>query len=292
MTVGAEPGRRSLALPLRLSRAVDPEAERRALMALVRNTGAQGGRIDPHRSIATIDLTVSDVLLATALATAVLALYVASLEEIGRAWTAVFRALAGPLGIAAGVGTRATTIASVAEIVVPFYEMPARAPGAVAWWVTFAVTVGVLGATVFMRNRLLPLGYALRFAAAVQVTALAFFAIAPARFPYDLPSYVSGMMLLGAILIGVVPIVYGLTFYLVDVGWSRKLLLTVLTMGHLLVLVPLQYVLQSVVIAHASLIVLPLLFILFGMLPGIMVLVAMFGWGMSWRSLGRRGSRQ
>jgi hypothetical protein len=100
------------------------------------------------------------------------------------------------------------------------------------------------------------------------------------------------MLLLGATLIGVVPLVFGLTFYVIDVSWSRKVGLTVLVMAHLAVLVPLQYALQAALIVHGSLIVLPLLFILFGLLPEIMVLIAWYGWGMSWPSARARGRRQ
>jgi hypothetical protein len=275
-----------------VSRPVDPEARRREAMSRVRSTGAQGGRIDPHRAIATIDLHRRDVILAAACFAVATLLYALALPWLGRLWTAAFEALSAPLGMGGAVGQRVTSIASLTQVAVPYFVAQASAPSRTEWWITLVVTVVVVLCTIPMRSRTLPLAYALRFAAAIQATALLFFAVAPARFPYDLAGYVSGMMLVGAMLIGIVPLVLALTFYLIDVGWTRKVALTVLVMTHLAVLVPLQYALQSVVIVHASLIVLPLCFVMFGLLPEIMVLVALFGWGMSWRPGRARGTRQ
>ena len=261
-------------------------------MTRVRSTGAQGGRIDPHRAIATIDLHQRDLLLAAAFFLVATIGYGLALPSLGHLWTAAFQWLSTPLGMAGTVGQRVTSIASLTRIGVPFFAAQASAPSRMAWWITLVVTVVVVLCTIPMRSSTLPLAYALRFAAAIQSTALLFFALVPARFPYDLAGYVSGMMLIGAMLIGIVPLVLALTFYLIDVGWTRKLALTLLVMAHLAVLVPLQYALQSVLIVHASLIVLPLCFVMFGLLPEIMVLVALFGWGMSWRPGRARGRRQ
>jgi hypothetical protein len=259
-------------------------------MHIVRSTGAQGGRIDPHRAIATIDLGTVDMLLAAVLTLVMTVLYVIALPSLGRLWTAAFRWLAAPLGLG-GAGTHHVS-APFLDFAVPFFVATAPVPSRLAWWVTLLVTVIVVVCTIPMRARQLPLAYALRFAAAIQCTALLFFAVAPTRFPYDLAGYVSGMLLVAAVLIGISPLVLGLTFYVMDVGWSRKVALTLMVMGHLAVLAPLQYALQAVVIVHASLIVLPLAFVMFGLLPEIMVLVALFGWGMSWRPERARGRRQ
>ena len=260
-------------------------------MARVRSTGAQGGRIDPHRAIATLHLGTSDVIGAVLLTALATALYAALLGALGRGWSALFVWLARPLGLGA-VGQRVTTIASRVQLAVPYFTAEARTPGWSAWWITLVVSAVAVVLTLRMRGRWLPLAYAVRFAVVVQSTALAFFAIAPARFPYDVGGYVSGMLLVGAMLIGLVPVVLGLTYYLIDVSWSRKVALTVLVMVHLAVLVPLQYALQSVVIVHASLIVMPLCFIMFGLLPEIMVFIGLYGWGMSWRAERARGRRQ
>ena len=267
------------------------EAERHALMALARSTGAQGGRIDPHRAIATIDLSRADVVLAVLLSLGTLALYLVSLGAVGRLWTAAFSWLAGPLGLG-DVGQREARLGALLRVSVPYFTAAAPLPTRETWWIALVVTVLVVALSFAFRKAFLPLGYALRFCAAIQVTALVFFGLVPDRFPYDLPNYVSGMMLVGASVVGIVPIILGLTFYVIDVEWWQKVGLTVVVMGHLLVLVPLQYALQAVVLRHASLIMLPVSFIIFGMLPEVMVLISLYGWGMSWRARRARGRRQ
>jgi hypothetical protein len=277
---------------LRTSQPTDPLAERKELLARIRSTGAQGGRIDPHRSIATLHLSTVEMMLAGLLGLGVLVAYLAGIGLVERLWSWIFRSISGPLGLGEGIAQRATSVASLAQIAMPTFVAQAGAPSRVGWWITLLVTVLVIGASFLLRGSWLPLGYALRFGSAIQVTALVFFAVAPGSFPYDLSSYVAGMMLIGAIFIGLVPVVLALTFYVIDVSWSRKILLTAMIVGHLLVMVPLQYALHAVIIRHASLIVLPLLFIMFGLLPEIMVLVAFYGWGMSWPSPRARGQRQ
>jgi hypothetical protein len=268
----------------------DPELARRAVLARVRSTGAQGGRIDPHRAIATIDLGAMDLAGAAALTVLFTGAYLASLGWLEQLWSAVFRVLAPSLGLGRTIGVR--TAGTLLRVAMPVFTVQAAPPSRTAWWIALVVTALLVLVSAFLRDGWVPLAYGIRFAAAIQATALLFFAVAPAAFPYDLANYISGMLLLGATLIGVVPLVFGLTFYVIDVSWSRKVGLTVLVMAHLAVLVPLQYALQAALIVHGSLIVLPLLFILFGLLPEIMVLIAWYGWGMSWPSARARGRRQ
>jgi hypothetical protein len=59
-----------------------------------------------------------------------------------------------------------------------------------------------------------------------------------------------------------------------------------LIVGHLVVLLPLQAVVHAWIIHRASLLSMPLLFLLFGVLLILFVYVALYGWGMSWRSDG------
>jgi hypothetical protein len=275
----------------RSSGPVDPEAARRALMARVRSTGNQGSRIAPHRAIATVRITRTDVALAVLLTIALTALYVASVNFVGRFWTAIFRVVAGPLALG-GVAQRVTLIASAVHVSVPYFTRTAGPPSVAMWWIVLVVTVAVMVVSLMLPPRLLPLAYALRFLAAIQASALAFFGLARGSFPYDLAVYISGMLLIAAALIGIVPLILGLTFYVMDVRWSQKILLTAMIMGHLVVFVPLQYALQAYVVAHGSLIFLPACFIILGTMPEVMIVIALYGWGMSWAPAGSRGRRQ
>jgi hypothetical protein len=90
----------------------------------------------------------------------------------------------------------------------------------------------------------------------------------------------------------VIPVLLALTFYVIDVGVLRKIVLTVVMLGHLLVFVPLQYAVHAWLVVHGTLLLLPVLFLLFGLLPEVMVLIALYGWGMSWRAQRARTRRE
>ena len=90
--------------------------------------------------------------------------------------------------------------------------------------------------------------------------------------------------------IAIIPLMLGLTYYVIDARFRQKLGLTLAAMGHLIVFVPLQYMLQSYIIAHGSLLLMPLCFALFALLPEVMIFIALYGWGMSWPSRQLRGT--
>ena len=262
------------------------------MLAPLRRIGSHGTVIDPHRSIATVRLRSGDVLLAIALAVGTTSALLASLGAVGRGWTWMFARLAGPLALGQGVGVRAIDARPFGTFGVPYFNVAAAPPGLTTWWITLVVTVVIVAASFALSDDFLPLAYALRVAALVQATALAFFRIVPERFPYDLQHYISSMMLSGLAMLLVVPVMLGLTFYVIDVGLARKIGLTAAMLGHLLVFIPLQYALQSYIVAHASLLLLPVLFMLFGLLPEVMILIALYGWGMSWPALRTRSRRE
>ncbi len=266
--------------------------QREAMLAPLRRRGNNGTIIDPHRSIATVRLSVVDVLLALGVAVVTSVTLATSLGAIGRAWTWMYVQLAGPLGFTQGVGVRNFDSVRFADFAVPYFQAQAALPSSTIWWVTLAVTVLVFAASFGLRDSLLPFAYLLRLIALVQCSALAFFRIAPTRFPYDLPHYTSSMLAVGMAVVVTVPVLLALTFYVIDVGVARKMLLTVAMLGHLLVFIPLQYALHAYLVMHASLLLMPLLFMLFALLPEVTILIALYGWGMSWRASRPRARRE
>ncbi|MEP6731889.1 MAG: hypothetical protein ABJE10_14675 [bacterium] len=258
----------------------------------LRHQGNHGTIIDPHRSIATVRLTRVDVLLAAALAIAASVALIMNLGTIGKLWTWIYVRLAGPLGFAGGVGQRAFETPLAADFTVPYFNTSAPMPSESVWWVALVVTALVLLVSFVLPPSWLPFAYLLRLVVLVQSTALAFFRVAPSRFPYDLPQYMSAMLAAGMAVLLVIPVLLALTFYVIDVGMLRKILLTVVMLGHLLVFIPLQYAVHAWLVLHGTLLLLPVLFMLFGLLPEVMVLIGLYGWGMSWRAQRARTRRE
>jgi hypothetical protein len=76
------------------------------------------------------------------------------------------------------------------------------------------------------------------------------------------------------------------TYFIFDFPLWQKLLLASMLLLHLAVFLPLQAVVHAWVVYRGSLLTLPMLFLVFGVLLDVFVYVALYGWGMSWRSGG------
>ena len=59
--------------------------------------------------------------------------------------------------------------------------------------------------------------------------------------------------------------------------------LTLLVMLHLAVLLPFQYVLHAYLLHHFSLLLMPVLFTFFGPVIEVLICIALYGWGVSWK---------
>jgi len=165
----------------------------------------------------------------------------------------------------------------------PYLSAPAGPITPVTWSITAAASVLVLVGSYFLGEELLPLKYLLRALVLIQSGALVYFAVFSARFPHDIPSYTIGMLVFGMILIGLVPVILAFTYYVFDFSFLKKLALTVVTMAHLTLLIPLQYLLH-VWVLHHSILFMPILYFAFGPFLDILVFVSLYSWGMSWRT--------
>lgn len=271
--------------PARTARVPDREAR----LADLRARGVRGGIIPAHRAMAGLAISRQTIVVAALLSLGTTAAVFAALNPLAERWAQAFEALAGPLGMSGGVGTRFASVAGRFAIQTPYLLGEAGPPDQTTWRVVAIITGAVLLLSLVLPQRLTPLRYFLRFAVVLQGISLGFFALAPAgAFPYTLPSYTGGLLAAGQVVLLLLPIILGFTYYLFDVSWARKIVLTALLLGHLAVLIPLQVLVHAWLIARGSLLLLPVLFLLFGILVQVMVFVAFYGWGMSWRPPARR----
>ena len=147
-----------------------------------------------------------------------------------------------------------------------------------------AVTTLIFVATFFISKRLIPVIYLLRAVLLVQVIALLYFALIPARFPHTPDSYLAGFVTSGIGLISLVPLIFGLTYYIFDFGLPKKALLTSITMAHLALFLPFQCLLQALVL-QKTVLFMPVLYIVFGMPVDVMLVIGFYSWGMFIRPL-------
>lgn len=135
----------------------------------------------------------------------------------------------------------------------------------------------------FLPKSLVPVIYFIRAFALLLATSVAYFYFTPDTFPYTLEDYVRGMVITTTLLTLLVPIVLGITFFLLDVRWHQKLGLTLATLGLFAFLIPHQYLIHAIVLHHGSLLYMAPIYLLFGLPLDVLVFVALYAWGMSWK---------
>ena len=209
------------------------------------------------------------------------------LPRFADAWAWVLGALIGPLGLPGAVAREPATIFTL-TLQVPYLTTPAGLPGATHYWIVGALALATLLVSFALPARFLPLAYYLRFAVFIQLTAFLMFGLMADRFPYDLPRYLLSLFHIGAAVLVLLPILLGFTYFPFDVAAWRKVLLTAMCVGHIAVLIPLQVLVHAFVVHHLSLLAMPTLFFLWGVLPHLFVFIAFYGWAMSWPDVSAR----
>ncbi|MDQ8160554.1 MAG: hypothetical protein P3B76_07700, partial [Gemmatimonadota bacterium] len=137
-----------------------------------------------------------------------------------------------------------------------------------------------------LRGRFTPFAYLARALAVLQLTAQLWFTFATPPFAYNLPDYINGLLVCGVVILLLAPFLVAFTFYIFDFQLWQKAAMALMLLGHLAVLLPLQATVHAWLLHRFSLLALPILFLVFGVLLDVFVYVALYGWGMSWRSDG------
>lgn len=258
--------------------------DRETRLADLRRRGVRGGVIAPHRAMVGLSIPRRRVAAAAITALAGSLAVGLLLQPWAEIWARLFEMLQPRLGLSGEVALRYQELWGWRVLVTPYYTTPAHWPD----WLDWRITAGVAGAVAIISfllpRRLLPLRYFLRFLVLLQAISLGYFALAPeGSFPYSLPDYSSGLLAAGQSMLVLLPLILGFTFYLFDISWPKKIALTILLVGHLGVLLPLQLTIHTWIIARGSLLLMPPLFLVFGLLVQVLVFVAFYGWGMSWQ---------
>ncbi|MGQ0702315.1 MAG: hypothetical protein ACT4PM_04190 [Gemmatimonadales bacterium] len=261
--------------------AVALEGARR--LEALRIRGAKGGVIRPHRAMAGIPWTGWRFLTTSVLALGGLAGYVALLPWLGRFWALLFNNARSVLALDATIAPETLSVGPV-WFTLPQVAAVTPLPDARVLQLAGLVSLGVLGLSLVLPQRFTPLKYFLRLLVVIQATALLFFWQSPEPFPYRITDHVFILLTSGLVVMGLVPLVLGLTLHVFDLALWRKILLTVLILGHLAVFVPLNVLVHVWLLLHATAVIMPLLFLVFGLLLYVFIFVAFYGWALSWRS--------
>lgn len=133
-----------------------------------------------------------------------------------------------------------------------------------------------------MRGRMLPLGYLLWGACLVQLMSVGLFWLAPQAFTHSLASHIANGLEYALVLVFFVPLLLSFSFYVFEYSLLKKALGTALIMLGIVLVVPYQYLIHVMLIQGGGLLLMPLLYVLFGLLFDIAVFIALYAWVVSW----------
>lgn len=248
----------------------------------LRHTGHFGGTISPHRALLTIPLRRREFLSALGLAMLLLIGYIFSLGWVATGWEHILLWCLDVFGYHnVRLGSFGFSVADY-DIYTPYLQLGAGVPNSQQWTGAVLLTSIILIISFLLPDRHTPLAYLLRALALIHAIAIVYFTIWPQYYPYSLAGYHALMMLVGMAFIAIVPVVYGLTYFIFDVSLMKKLSITLFTMLYLFLLIPLQYFAHAYLVHTFSLIYMPVLFLMFGMMIDVFLLIAFYAWAMSW----------
>lgn len=249
----------------------------------LRFRGFGGTTIKMHRAIYQVSLSKGNLLLALLLPLVFNLLLLCFLSNILDLWQLLFEYWLNKIAPTGFVQMQTIDVGPyMLHMASPV--LSADLPDSTTWWITLAGCLVLLLVTFLIPpRRFLPLTYVVRAALLIQATALAFFYWLPGHFPHDSASYIGNALVMSLFFIFMVPWILGLTYYIFDFPLIQKTALTALILGYFIIAFPMQYILHAYVLHHLSLLFLPLCYLLFGTFLDIMMFVALYSWGMSWR---------
>ena len=84
------------------------------------------------------------------------------------------------------------------------------------------------------------------------------------------------------IVLGVIPFLLMVAYYPLNFSLAKKISLTVVMLGMVSIFAPNLYACHIVFMNTFSVLYMPVLFTVFGVLPILLMIIALYGWGMSW----------
>jgi hypothetical protein len=248
--------------------------------------GHLGGTIAQHRAIWRETLPWQRVLQSLVLALAFSALLLWWRPWLEAVWTDAMlwwmqalelrgRFFPGDPSQGGGLGLVVPTIAPELPRPDPWLPMRHGAVVVLLWWCSG-----------WFSDAAKPLAFFIRLGALVHGASVLFFMFWPASFTHTVASHVASGLRQTWYLMLAVPWIHLLTYYLFPFAAWQRALLTTATLAFLALLTPLQYASHVALAQMSGLILLPLLNLVFGVMLPVVGVVALYGWGMGWRSRG------
>jgi len=250
----------------------------------LRQRGCGGGYIQNHRSLLTSPWGKYKFFTSVGLTILLFAGWLISMKWVSMFWRDIMSFWSEMLGIRSYVTIVHYNFENIFVFSAPYFHFRAHLPDHVDLLVGAVITFIVFLVTFFLPRRQLPLVYLLRVIVFFHASALLFFTFRPLAFPFTASGYIHGVLIAGLVLITLIPIVLALTYFIYDFSLLKKFVLTLLIMLHFVILIPMQFVAHAFILYNTSLLMLPLLFFIFGLPLDLMIFIALYSWGASWKN--------
>ena len=127
-------------------------------------------------------------------------------------------------------------------------------------------------------ERLHPLRVLVRALCLIQASACLFFAWTPALFPYGIEQHLTGLLWMGADLLTALPLMLMLGWGMLKLPWALRVLGSLLVLAYFVVWVPHQVLLHAWVLAHGTVLFMPVLMLCLGPVLNGWLFVALYAW--------------
>ncbi len=244
--------------------------------------GHRGGEILTHRAIRSLALPRGRLFGGALLALAFTGLLALLQPAVALLWADQLAAWMTALNLPGHVTPAMAGDGNLILLPVPRFDLPARdlsLSGVAAHGL--AVVALWVGAG-WLPDAAKPGAFVLRFGALVHGSAVLYFAGWPASFPHALSGHIAGGLRQAWALMLITPWLHLATYYLFPFPVWQRVALTAITLLFIAVLAPLQYASHMALLHAAGPILMPLLYLLFGLMVPVLGLVALYGWAMSW----------
>ena len=247
-----------------------------------RYRGHTGRLIRRHRALRSLAFRPSSLAHPLLLGAGFFAAVWSSQQYIARWWADILQFWCDKTGIEASAGVKSITLAGSFIYQIPVLHAASPFPTTEALRTSLIlIAIAMLVSYLFLR-RFLPLCYLVWAIALIHATSLVHFYLQPDRFPYSVGSHVSSGLAMALIVLLIIPLLLAVAYYPLNFALYKKVGVTVLMIGSVGIFAPLLYACHLVVMSHFSILYMPILFTVFGMLPIILMIVAIYGLAMSW----------
>lgn len=237
-----------------------------------------------HRALNHLHVGPGELANSVALVLFAIVLWLMSLPKICMLWRYVFEKGLKYLPLQATLDVSDHRVSTL-HFLLPHLRINAALPDSRIWGYTCLVTLLLFASTYLLSEKWTPIVYILRGILIIQITALAYFAIMPARFPHTPDSYINGLMSSGIALISAVPFLFSFTYYIFRFSALKKICLTLFVMAYLAIFLPFQVLLQTLILQR-SVLFMPLLYVVLGMPLDVLLIISFYSYGMTWQTSG------